>query len=282
MGLESRLSMCTNVYTNYPLNEAVKRIRWLGYPGIEIWGGGGVSATPHVSPTYMTAESILEVKATIQAEGLQVAAFCNDPRLINIASPDQNERKRSIEYLRKAVDCSAEIGSPTMVMVPGSGQFGQPRKEAWNFSREAIGIVCDYAKSRGVKIALEPMTRLESNFLLFLDDLLDMFKEVGASNLGCNLDVAHANVNHENLVDYKILGNRLFHVHISDNDGKYDSGLVLGEGTLYLEPFLRMLKQIDYKGYLSTEVGFAYLLDPDSAALRMHHALRSLLQAIED
>lgn len=70
------------------------------------------------------------------------------------------------------------------------------------------------------------------------------------------LDTSHAAVAQHDLTDVRArFGDRLRHVHLSDNAGKgWDSHLPPGEGVLPLEPFMTDLSTHGYRGSVSLEV----------------------------
>ncbi|MNW17412.1 Inosose dehydratase [compost metagenome] len=70
---------------------------------------------------------------------------------------------------------------------------------------------------------------------------------------------------------------KLHHVHISDIDR-----LPPGQGTGNFESVLKALKEIDYKGYLSMEVGFhTRKADPDWYAKTSIDYLRQKLEELK-
>jgi sugar phosphate isomerase/epimerase len=83
------------------------------------------------------------------------------------------------------------------------------------------------------------------------------------------LDTSHAAVAKHDLVHVrKLFGERLRHVHLSDNAGKgWDSHLPPGEGVLDLDTFLRDLGGSGFDGTVSLEVDLRRRAD-DPAGLR--------------
>jgi sugar phosphate isomerase/epimerase len=77
------------------------------------------------------------------------------------------------------------------------------------------------------------------------------------------LDTGHANVTARQLgedpADYwrrnvEVLGDRLRHVHLSDNFGDLDAHLLPGEGDFDFPAAYAALKDVGYQGYLSAEI----------------------------
>jgi sugar phosphate isomerase/epimerase len=83
------------------------------------------------------------------------------------------------------------------------------------------------------------------------------------------LDTSHAAVAKHDLVQVrKLFGDRLRHVHLSDNAGKgWDSHLPPGEGVLDLDAFLRDLRDCGFAGTVSLEVDLRKRAE-DPAGLR--------------
>jgi sugar phosphate isomerase/epimerase len=76
-------------------------------------------------------------------------------------------------------------------------------------------------------------------------------------SLGLHLDIGHANIgpgrksNTESLL--KRYGDRLKHVHLSDNKGKSDDHLAIGAGTIDWRREMRAVKAIGYDGTFTLE-----------------------------
>jgi protein FrlC len=273
-----KLSICNRIWVNYPFEEAVRRIAWLGYDGIEIWG-----CRPHAYTLDMDEEAIRDRKRAIVEAGLEIP--CLTPEqfypapYINPASPYEKYRRQSIGFLKASLDCAAKFGAPMMSMAPGKCLYSQPKSDAWQLLIQAVGELADHAKSLGLRVAAEPCPPIETNLVSTLHDFLQLSRDVNATNLGCLLDIGHQNIVRENCIDFaKVLGDKLYHVHISDNSGAADQGLVPGDGTVQFQPFIRSLRESNYAGHLSLEMTFNYQQDPDSAAYRAKRFMDNLLE----
>jgi sugar phosphate isomerase/epimerase len=120
----------------------------------------------------------------------------------------------------------------------------------------------------GVTVAIENMFPLHigSKPLMFHANQ-DLAQLAGIPHLV--LDTSHAAVARHDLVEVRrLFGERLRHVHLSDNAGKgWDSHLPPGEGVLDLEAFLLDLAGSDFAGVVSLEVDLRKRTD-DRDALR--------------
>jgi len=106
-----KLGICNRIWVNYPFDETVKRIAWLGYDGIEIWG-----CRPHAYTLDMDEQTLQDRKKAIAEAQLEVP--CLTPEqfypapYINPASPYEKYRRQSIDILKTSLECAAQFGAP--------------------------------------------------------------------------------------------------------------------------------------------------------------------------
>ena len=107
--------------------------------------------------------------------------------------------------------------------------------------RKAAKVAADH----GVKIALEPLNRFETDLVNTAEQVMRLIKDIGEKNVGAHLDTFHMNIEEKNTYDaIKRAGDRLFHFHACENDrGAPGSGTNIDwEGTA------KALKEINYQG----------------------------------
>jgi protein FrlC len=111
-------------------------------------------------------------------------------------------------------------------------------------------------------------------------DAMRMINELGYANLGILLDTGHTHIVGESAIKaVHAIGDRLFHVHVDDNNGLRDEHLIPGEGSFNFEGFIDALQDIGYDGYLSAELSWDYTIDPDPAVQLTAQRLHQLLKA---
>jgi len=170
------------------------------------------------------------------------------PFNFNLASQNNSIRKRSLNLAKKAIDLCRQIDSPLYTF--HGGFTVDPQKLGMKFSRENISTkpkailtfinslfeLIDFAKSNGIKLAMEPnvvqkfnLIRNKNELLLFaeLDEIEILFKFFKKNELGILLDLGHTVVTSHWLhfnKDYFIekLQNRVSAIHISNNNGLQD------------------------------------------------------------
>ena len=174
----------------------------------------------------------------------------------------------------RAIELALGIGAPLVVVHP-------PYRWQSAYRRWLDEALPSLAAERGVRVAVENMfplrvrgrsvARLHAH--QSLEDL-DRFPDV-------TLDTSHLAVSGLDPVEAVTrLGDRLAHVHLSNNAGKgWDSHLPLDEGVLDLGPFLEALAGRRFRGAISLEIDLRSHLDDDQALRRILSRNRELCEA---
>lgn len=258
------------VYFNYRLQDAIRRLHQYGYAGIEIWGG-----RPHMYRHDLDAE-LDDIKRLLAECDMLVPNFIpaqfRYPSILS--SSNEIVRRDSVRYLQDAIDNALKLGAPAVSLCAGMTLHGESVEHGWRNLRQSIIELLDYTDKTPLKLLIEPAHRAESTLILTIADGLRMLREIGSERLGICLDTGHANVNGEDLgqIVHELRGVPL-HVHIDDNTGESDAHQIPGEGNIDYAPFVRALNEIDYRGFVSAELGFQYTLDPDRAVQKTREAL---------
>ena len=148
----------------------------------------------------------------------------------------------------------------------------------------SLDELVDYTIGKDVLLLLEPAHMYESDLILTVEDGARLIKDRKYSNMGIALDTGHCHVNREPLVDsLLILKNKdiPLHIHLDDNNGLFDQHKIPGEGTINFIPFLQILDETGYEGFLTVELGFEYTANPDAAAYQSKKAVDSLLGEVK-
>lgn len=223
-----------------PLEVTLKRLHDLGFGGIEIMG----------EPRKY---DVKEVRKLLDQYGIEcygsVSVMANGLDLIH-ANP--YIRETSIQFAKECADLAAALGGNMMTLVPSEvgklKPMADPETE-WGWAVESIRAVADHAAKSHIRIGLEPINRLETNFLCRHDQALRLADDVDRENVGVTLDVFHLNIEEVDL--YQALrntGSRLVDIHIADNNR-----FPPGQGALDWPKIIATLKEIDYQGWLTGE-----------------------------
>ena len=262
-----KFSQSSFVYFNYPLQEAIRRLHKFGYQGIEFWGG-----RPHAYRHDLDDE-MDEIIALLDQFEMSVPNFIpaqfRYPSIL--CSSNEVVRRDSVDYIQDAIDNALRLGAPYLSLCAGMTLFGQDLNEGWAQLRQSLTELLDYSEGTNLALLIEPAHEAESTLILTVADGLRMIDEIGSERLGILLDTGHANVNGEDLAAaVRSLKDVPLHIHIDDNYGDSDAHLIPGEGNIDFAPFAQALRDIDYGGFVSAELGFGYTSDPDAAVTQTY------------
>ena len=111
---------------------------------------------------------------------------------------------------------------------------------------ERIKRIVEYAKKIGIKIAFEN-TRKKG----YLEYVLG---NINVENIGLCLDIGHYHVYFDDELNWEFFKDRIFAVHLHDNDKTLDQHLFPGEGTVDWNDALYKLKKYGYNGPMTLEL----------------------------
>lgn len=166
----------------------------------------------------------------------------------NPISPDPKERKMALDFMKRLVDITAELGASITggVNYAASGYHsGKPRSiQEIEWCAEYLNKLTEYARPMGISIAMEPVKRFESHFINTAEQALQMVEIVGAKNLGVHLDTFHMNIEESSFSEaIKACGKRLMHMHLVDSNRGAP-----GQGHIDWVEIMRALKAVEYEG----------------------------------
>jgi D-psicose/D-tagatose/L-ribulose 3-epimerase len=205
-----------------------------------------------------------DIRKALEASGLECTVCAILPAGINPISADACLRKKSLEHLRRCIAKSAELGANIMcgpLYAPIGYLPGRRRNvDEWKWAVEMFQALGDSLDEHQMTLAIEPVNRSETFFLTTACEAKEFCDQISHPRIGVTIDTFHANIEEKTVpAAVTCLGNRLRHVHASEND----RGL-LGSGHVDFPGLVSALHQISYDGYLMIE-GFGYSSEePDS------------------
>jgi len=268
-------SQSSFVYLNYPLQEAICRLHEFRYQGIEVWGGRSHAYRHDLDDEMDEIVALLE-RLEMKVPNFIPAQF-RYPSIL--CSLNETVRRDSVRYIQDAIDNALRLGAPYVSLCPGMTLYGEDLEAGWAQVRKSFMELLDYTEGKDIVLLIEPAHRFETTLILTVGDGRRMIEEIGSERLGILLDTGHANVNGEDLAEVvRSLKDVPFHIHIDDNHGDSDAHLIPGQGNIDFAPFVEALKEIDYQGFVSAELGFQYTLDPDPAVEQTYNALVNMFR----
>ncbi len=272
-----KTSLSSFVYFNYTLDEAIRRTAAAGFAGIDIWGG-----RPHAYRNDLTERQLAAFRRLLRDEGLQVASMipAQFRYPTSLCSPIKAIKRDSIRYIQDSLNTAAGLGAPMISVCPGHTLYGQTRDDGFARLSESLWEIAEFAVRLGIRVAIEPADKYETDLLNTCQETSNLVHQLGCENLGVLLDNGHAQIVGESADEaVRALGDRLYHVHVDDNNGLRDQHLVPGEGAFSFPPFIQALRSVGYTGFLCAELSWDYTIDPDSAARSTAKRLEALLKA---
>jgi D-psicose/D-tagatose/L-ribulose 3-epimerase len=198
---------------------------------------------------------VKKVKEALNQYGLQTVicgAFGNSRDLTN---ESKDVQQNGLSYIEACLDMCAELGvsffAGPMYSAVGKARMLKPeqRKAEWDLAVHNLQKVCDMAGSRGLKIALEPLNRFESDLVNTANDVMRMVKDINHPAANVILDSFHMSIEERDVEQaIKAVGEKLIHVQVSEN---YRGAP--GSGQTPWDAYKRGLEAINYKGIVSIE-----------------------------
>ncbi len=227
-----------------PVEDTIRRLAKYGYDSIEI-SYDSVELAPGAPGTAA-------VRRMLRDNGLScygsISLMFAGRDLIH---SDAAVRASSVEYLNGCITMVKQLGGQVMSIVPsevGKVKAMAEPEEEWEWAVEGLREVREHANREGVRMALEPLNRFETNFLNRHDQALALAEAVGP-DVGVCLDVYHMNMEEADLyAAMRSAGSRMYDLHVADNNR-----MACGQGALNWEKIISTAKEIGYDGSLTVE-----------------------------
>jgi sugar phosphate isomerase/epimerase len=235
------------------------------------WGYNGVELAIR-DPGLVDAD---ELEHVVSAHGLTVPAIGTGQAWgeegLSFTDDDPAVRAAAVERIKSHVPLAARFDAVIILgLIRGITPEGQAHEQSMAYLVEALQVCAAVAAETGVRFALEPLNRYETDLIHTVGDGLNLVERVGADNFGLLLDTFHMNIE-EPVIEESIRAcdDRIFHFHVADSNRWYP-----GAGHLDFDSILETLFATGYRGFVSGE--FMPLPDADASAERSIAYLRGL------
>lgn len=235
------------------LDTVIPAVKKLGYTGLEL-------QTRNPADFDWKA-----VKAKIDGAGLSLVGISTGPIGIEdglyICHKDANGRKKALARYKAVLDLAGEWGADSSIGgFRGRASMMASRQDALDCFRQAVGELATYAKGKGRRIVLEPQCRLNTDFLMTMQETVDFIESMkgdGIDNLVLEADMFHQALEERSIVAAMVTARPyLAHVQLGDSNR-----LAPGQGFLPWRDIIEVLRALKYDGWLSME----FTQKPDSA-----------------
>lgn len=238
---------------------------------IAAWGYDGVELAVR-DPSLVDGKELARV---VQAHGLDVPALGTGQAWgeegLSFTGADPDTRAAAIARIQSHIPLAAQLDAIIIIgLIRGITPAGQTHAQSMAYFAAAMVACASAAQKEGVKLAIEPLNRYETDLLHTTADGLAFLDEVGLDNAGLLLDTFHMNIEEPSIHEsIRRCGDRIFHFHVADSNRWYP-----GAGHLDFGAILGALKATGYQGYVSGE--FLPMPDADTAAARSIAHLQTL------
>lgn len=195
------------------------------------------------------------------------ARFLLNPRVKHeptLVSPTAEGRNLRVDFLRRAIDIAADLGSNAVSFWSGVVHEIVPPATAFDRLTEGCEQVVAHAAKRGVKLAFEP----EPGMLIeSFAQYRELLARVDAPHFGLTIDIGHVHcVEEGSISDYlREWSPRLFNIHIEDMKRGIHEHLPFGAGEIDFPPVMQTLREIGYAGGVHVELSRHSHAAPDAA-----------------
>lgn len=229
------------------LDQAIVHMRHLvdlGYVGFEIHPGRE-ETTSYAFPTYdQELKAYREFRARMNSEGLaniKIATNVGATTALDPSSSNPELRQAGIDYLKSRIDITAAMGGEIMMgpmVIPYGGFiFDAPNGDAvwsdalqdeldarYEVAKDSFRYLAQYARDRGVKLAIEPISHWETPGPNKLAQLIKFLDDIDDKTVGVVIDSAQEVLDGDGpkvfagQVDYLASQNRLHYAQASPPD----------------------------------------------------------------
>ena len=270
-----KFSICSEIFKNWETEDMFQCVADLGYDAVEF-------------APFMLSESVVDIsqserdsiRSTAEKANVAVAGLhwlLASPPGLHINHYDPEVRGKTKDYLMELVKFCKDIGGTVLV-------FGSPNQReileqvsyvnAWRYAIDTFAECSKYAQEQGVTICLEPLaTEFPNNFIRTPAEAVKMIEEINHPNFKLLIDTfSSATETIDTAAAIRKYKKYLAHVHVNDDNKSWP-----GSGGINWGPIAEALKEINYQGYISTEV-FVFEPDPKTIARESINFLKQLFR----
>lgn len=252
-----RLGYNTNGFAHHRFEDAVAILAEIGYESIAI------TLDHHVLNPFADdlAQQVEWARRLLERHGLHSvietgARFLLDSREKHhptLVTADVSDRARRIDFLSRAIDIAAALGSDAVSFWSGKLRETIAPQAAMDRLVAGCARVLEHAIARNVRLAFEP----EPGMLVArMSEYAELARRMDHPLFGLTLDVGHVHCVDDGPISEVVRQwrGRLFNVHIEDMRRGVHQHLMFGDGEIDFPPVLAALAEIGYTAGVHVEL----------------------------
>ena len=277
--MQVKIVLCNEVVRELSFREQCRFAAAVGYDGLEL-----APFTLADEPHRLPAAEIRRLRRTAQEEGVAITGLhwlLVAPPGLSITSSDTTVLRETKQVLLRLIDLCAELGgsvlihgSPEQRMIGADQDLGRVFERALEIFQE----VARHAGDRGLVYCIEPLPRVQTNFINNLQEARALVRAVDNPSFKTMLDSRSARLSEpvapDLLLEQWLPTGQIAHIHLNDSNSRGP-----GEGKDSFSEILRTLFQHGYQGTLAIEP-FLYEPDGKACAARAIGYIRELIEAL--
>lgn len=253
-----RLGFRTAGFAAWPIEEAFRALKALGYDAVEL-----CLEIHELRPDIVTGQRLAAVNHALADSGLELASVSYHA--------DGEDLITRVPNTLRAVEMTRELGGDILIVNAERADVRR-RAEQWQALIDRFLRICEHAEEYQVWVAVEPEPLL---LVHGMDDWARLRDDVGSDRLAINLDIGHCEITDDVPAAIRRFAKSIVHVHFEDIRGKVHRHLVPGDGDMDLPAIVQALRDVGYRGYLTIDL-FHIADDPVGYARRSIELMRRL------
>jgi len=193
----------------------------------------------------------------LRGSGLGVSSLCRGGFF---PAATQAKRAARIDDNRRAIDEAAELGADCLVLVCGPApdrDIGSARRMV----ADGIAAVLPHAKTRGVRLGIEPlhpMFAADRSVIVTLAEALDLAFEFDSPHVGVVVDVFHVWWDPRLYAELRRASGRIVGFHVSDwavpLPDVFAGRSMMGDGVIELRRIRKAVEEAGWQGPIEVEI----------------------------
>lgn len=233
----------TSPFQTSDIDEIFPKIAAMGFNAVEI---------AVENPELIDGEA---VRVGLEKHGLKAVICGAFGPTRDLTHEDPSIHQNCFKYIEECLDLCVLWNIPVfagpMYSAVGKARMvsADQREIEWQLAVKNLRTACDMAQQRGVRLALEPLNRFESDLVNTAEDVIKLVNDIDHPAVGILLDGFHMNIEERDIATaIKRCSDKLLHVQVSEN---YRG--TPGTGQTRWDAFSEGLNAINYKGIVAIE-----------------------------